>query len=178
RGNTLKYDRLVLSPGVDFLADRIAGLSGNEERIPHAWKAGPQTVQLHRQLEAMEDGGVYALHIPLAPFRCPPGPYERASLIAHYFKHRKPRSKIFVFDSNPDILSKKALFLRAWKDYEGILEYVPDSRLLSVDSRSLSAELEFDSIKADVLNVIPPMRAGRLADFLGVELSNGLWVDV
>lgn len=178
RGDTLKYDRLVLSPGVDFLPERVEGLAGNEERIPHAWKAGPQTSLLRRQLDAMEDGGVYALHIPLAPFRCPPGPYERISLIANYFKRHKPRSKVLAFDANPDIQSKKGLFLKAWEEYGDIIEYQPNARLMSVNAQNLTAEMEFDTIKADVLNVVPPMRAGRLTDFLGVELVNGLWVDV
>lgn len=178
-GKTLSYDRAVVSPGVDFMPERIEGLAGNEELVPHAWKAGPQTLLLRRQLEAMPDGGVYAMHIPTAPYRCPPGPYERACVIAHYFKQHKPRSKVMVFDGNPDIQSKKGLFMKAWEDhYKDIIEYHPNSRLMSVDAKARSAELEFGDIKADVLNVIPPMRAGRLADFLGVDLANERWVDV
>lgn len=179
RGPTLSYDRLVLSPGVDFMPDRIAGLTGNEHLVPHAWKAGPQTVLLRRQLEAMPDGGVYAMHIPQAPYRCPPGPYERACMVANYFKQHKPKSKVLVLDANPDITSKKGLFMKAWEDhYKGIIDYQPNSRLMSVNAAARSADLEFGSVKADVLNVIPPMRAGRLADFLGIGLANDRWVDV
>ncbi len=178
-GDTLDYDRLVLSPGIDFLTDEIEGLSGNEERIPHAWKAGPQTALLRQQLEAMEDGGVVAIHIPKVPYRCPPGPYERACLVSNYLKQHKPRSKVLLLDANPDIQSKKGLFQAAFAErYSGILEYVPNSTLLSVDASSLTAELEFSEVKADVLNVIPPMRSGRLVDQLGVELINDRWVDV
>lgn len=179
RGGTLSYDRLVLSPGVDFMTDRVSGLTGNEHLVPHAWKAGPQTVLLRRQLEAMPDGGTYVMHIPVAPYRCPPGPYERACLVANYFKQHKPRSKVLVLDGNPDITSKKGLFLKAWTDhYKDIIEYQPNSRLVSVNAAARTAELEFGDVKAGVLNVIPPMRAGRLVDFLGVPLANDRWVDV
>jgi sulfide dehydrogenase [flavocytochrome c] flavoprotein subunit len=179
RGDTLKYDRAVLSPGVDFMPDRVEGLTGNEHLVPHAWKAGDQTMLLRRQLESMRDGGLYAIHIPVAPYRCPPGPYERASLVAHYFKQHKPRSKVLILDGNADIQSKKGLFTKAWADnYGDMIEYRGNSRLMSVNAATRTAELEFDSVKADVLNVIPPMRAGRLVDFLGVELANDRWVDV
>jgi len=179
KGGTLTYDRAVLSPGIDFLSDEIGGLAGNEELIPHAWKAGAQTVILRKQLEDMEDGGVFAIHIPKAPYRCPPGPYERACLVANYFKEHKPRSKVLILDGNPDITSKKGLFLRAFEGtYKDIIEYRPNSTLVSVDARTRTAELDFSEVKADVLNVIPPMRAGRLVDFLGVELINDRWVDV
>ena len=178
-GKTLDYDRLVLSPGVDFMADRIEGLAGNEELVPHAWKAGPQTVLLRKQLESMSDGGTYVMHIPQAPYRCPPGPYERACLVANYFKQHKPKSKVLVLDANTDIQSKKGLFMKAWNDhYKDIIEYQPNSRLMSVNAQARTAELEFGEVKADVLNVIPPMRAGRLVDFLGIELANERWVDV
>jgi sulfite dehydrogenase len=178
-GERIGFDRLVLSPGIDFMPEQIDGLSGNSARIPHAWKAGPQTELLRRQLEAMPNDGVFALHIPRAPYRCPPGPYERACLIGHYLRQRKPRAKLLVLDANSEIQSKKALFTQAFTDrYRGIIEYRPDSTVVSVDAGSLRAELEFDTLRADVLNVIPPMRAGRLVDRLGIELINGRWVDV
>jgi sulfite dehydrogenase len=178
-GDVLGFDRAVLSPGVDFLPQDVDGLAGNEERIPHAWKAGPQTVLLRKQLEDMRDGGVYAIHIPKAPYRCPPGPYERACMVAHYVKATKPRSKVLILDANPDIQSKKGLFVQAFTGpYKDIIEYRPNSTLMSVDAATRTAELDFDQVRADVLNVIPPMRAGRLADSLGVALLNQRWVDV
>ena len=175
---TLHYDRVVLSPGIDFVPERIGGLAGNEERIPHAWKAGSQTVTLRKQLETMPDGGVFAMHIPRAPYRCPPGPYERACLVANYLREAKPKSKVLVLDANGDIQSKKALFSQAFERYGALVEYVPNSALQSVDAATLTAELEFDSIKADVLNVIPPMRAGDIATKSGLPLVNDAWVDV
>ena len=175
---TLSYDRLVLSPGIDFMSNAIAGLAGNQERIPHAWKAGAQTVLLRKQLEDMADGGVYALHIPKAPFRCPPGPYERACLVANYLRQAKPRSKVMVLDANGEIQSKKALFTKAFEGYKGLIEYVPNSELRSVNASTLTAELDFEKVKADVLNVIPPMRAGNIAVHAGLPLINERWVDV
>ena len=174
----LRYDRLVLSPGIDFLPNAVPGLEGNFERIPHAWKAGPQTVLLRRQLQDMADGGVFALHIPKAPYRCPPGPYERACVVAAYLRQHKPRSKVLVLDANGEIQSKKALFTSAFASYGSLIEYVPNSELRSVDAATRSAELEFDRVRADVLNVIPPMRAGSIATRAGLPLVNGRWVDV
>ena len=175
---TLSYDRLVLSPGIDFMSNAIAGLAGNQERIPHAWKAGAQTVLLRKQLEDMADGGVYALHIPKAPFRCPPGPYERACLVANYLRQAKPKSKVLVLDANGEIQSKKALFTKAFEGYKGLIEYVPNSELRSVNASTRTAELDFEKVKADVLNVIPPMRAGNIAVQAGLPLINERWVDV
>ena len=175
---TLSYDRLVLSPGIDFMSNAIAGLAGNQERIPHAWKAGAQTVLLRKQLEDMADGGVYALHIPKAPFRCPPGPYERACLVANYLRQAKPRSKVMVLDANGEIQSKKALFTKAFEGYKGLIEYVPNSELRSVNASTLTAELDFEKVKADVLNVIQPMRAGNIALKADLPLINDRWVDV
>jgi sulfite dehydrogenase len=178
-GATLDYDRAILSPGVELVPEQIGGLAGNEERIPHAWKAGAQTLLLRRQLESMRDGGVYALHVPLAPYRCPPGPYERACVVADYFRRHKPRSKVLVLDANAEIQSKKALFEHAFAGpYRDLIEYRPNSTLISVDAARRRAELEFETVDAEVLNVVPPMRAGRLVDQLGVELVNGRWVDV
>ncbi|MBD5804010.1 Sulfide dehydrogenase [flavocytochrome c] flavoprotein chain precursor [Azoarcus sp. Aa7] len=179
RDGEIGFDRVVLAPGVDFLTEQITGLAGNFECIPHAWKAGPQTELLRRRIDAMPEGGVFALHVPKSPYRCPPGPYERACLVAHYLRTRKPRAKLLLLDANSEIQSKKTLFAAAFAGpYKDIIEYRPDSTLLSVDAQTLSAELEFDRVRADVLNVIPPMRAGRLVDGLGIPLTNGRWVDV
>ncbi|AVZ78595.1 flavocytochrome C [Zoogloeaceae bacteirum Par-f-2] len=179
QGDTIGYDRAVLAPGIDFMFDEVGGLAGHTERIPHAWKAGAQTVLLRKQLEAMPDGGVYAIQIPKAPYRCPPGPYERACLVADYFKTAKPKSKVIILDANDDIQSKKGLFLHAFNStYQNIIEYRPNSAILEVDANNRVAKLEFDEVKADVLNVIPPMRAGDIAVRTGLPLINDRWVDV
>lgn len=178
KSGSLAYDRLVLSPGIDFIPGAVAGLDGNQERIPHAWKAGPQTVLLRKQLIDMKDGGVYALQIPKAPYRCPPGPYERACLVANYLRSAKPKSKVLVLDANPEIQSKKPLFTKAFESYKGMIEYRPNSELRAVDAATLTAELEFDKVKADVLNVIPPMRAGNIATTAALPLINSRWVDI
>ncbi|MBN4658885.1 flavocytochrome C, partial [Escherichia coli] len=128
---------------------------GAQDKVLHAWKAGPQTVALRKQLEAMPDGGVYALSIPLMPYRCPPGPYERACIVAHYFKKAKPKSKVIVFDANDDVTSKPALFKKAWDEhYKGILEYRPKHHVVDVDAATNTLKFEFnDDFKGDVLNV-------------------------
>ncbi|MGL6078561.1 FCSD flavin-binding domain-containing protein [Methyloversatilis discipulorum] len=181
KGGDLTYDRLVLSPGVDFMYDGLPGLqsASAQQAILHAWKAGPQTVALRKQLEAMPDGGVFAMTIPKAPYRCPPGPYERACMVAHYFKTKKPKSKVLVLDANEEIVSKKGLFLKAWADnYKDIIEYRPQSELRDVDAGNRTAILEFDQVKADVLNVVPPQRAGDIAAKSGLKLINNRWVDI
>jgi sulfite dehydrogenase len=181
RGGDIAYERLIVSPGVDFTFAEIAGYEQamNDGRVLHAWKAGPQTVALRRQLEQMRDGGVYALSIPLAPYRCPPGPYERASIVAAYFKQAKPRSKVLVLDANPDITSKAGLFRRAWSDlYPGIIEYRANSRAVGVDAATMSVRLELEDVKADVLNIVPPHRAGELAAKAGLITTNDRWCDV
>jgi len=180
-GSTLSYDRLVLSPGVDFMWDEIPGLKSAEaqNKVLHAWKAGAQTVALRKQLESMKDGGTYAISIPKAPYRCPPGPYERACLVANYFKQSKPKSKVVILDANEDVMSKKGLFTKAWGDlYKGIIEYRNNSEVKDVDVGSNTAILEFDKFKADVLNVIPPHRAGDIARTSGIKLVNNRWVDI
>jgi len=179
-GGTLSYDRLVLSPGVDFMYDRVPGLESEDarSRVLHAWKAGAQTAALRKQLEEMPDGGVYALTIPKAPYRCPPGPYERACLVANYFSRAKPKSKVLVLDANEEITSKKGLFTKAFEKYAGILEYRPNSELREVDAGRRTAILDFESVRADVLNVVPPQRAGDIAASSGLKLVNGRWVDV
>jgi len=178
-GGELAYDRLIVSPGIDFMAEQVGGLQAalDSGRITHSWKAGPQTVALRRQLEAMPDGGVFAMSIPKVPYRCPPGPYERACMVASYLKTAKPRSKVLVLDANPEIQSKKALFERAFRDhYSGIIEYRANAELKEVSG--LTAKLEFEDVKADVLNVIPPQRAGDLARTAGLINVNNRWAGV
>ena len=179
-GGVLSYDRLVLSPGIEFMYDQVPGLETEAARdtVLHAWKAGAQTVALRKQLEDMKDGGVYALSIPKAPYRCPPGPYERACLVANYLQKAKPKSKVLVLDANEEITSKKGLFTKAFEKYKGILEYRPSSELREVDAAGRTAVLEFDKVKADVLNVVPPQRAGDIAAKSGIKLINNRWVDI
>ena len=180
-GGEHAYDRLIVSPGVDFMYDQVGGLTtpAAQSNVLHGWKAGPQTVALRQQLEAMRDGGVYALSIPKAPYRCPPGPYERACMVASYFKQHKPKSKVLVLDANPEITSKKALFERAFKDhYGGIIEYKANAELKEVDGANRVARLEFEDVRADVLNVVPPQRAGDIARSAGLVNVNGRWVGV
>jgi sulfite dehydrogenase len=180
-GTTLGYDRLIVSPGIDFMYDGIPGLRSAEaqEAIPHAWKAGPQTLALRRQLTGMRDGGVFVFHIPMAPYRCPPGPYERVCQVADYFKKSKPKSKIIVLDSNPDITSKKGLFLQSWNGvYKGMIDYRPNSELADVDVKGKTVKLQFDSVKGDVLNVVPPHRAGDIAVKAGLITANQRWCGI
>lgn len=180
-GATLPYDRLILSPGVDFMPT-LPGLAkpGAQDKVLHAWKAGPQTVQLHNQLKALPDGGTYALTIPLAPYRCPPGPYERACMVASYFKVHKPKSKVIVFDANADITSKKGLFMKAWAEhYKGLIEYRPSHKLVDVDAATNTLKFDFnDDFKAGVANVLPDMRAGAIAVKSGLATANARWCEV
>jgi sulfite dehydrogenase len=180
-GSTLPYDRLVVSPGVDFMTEAVGGLATTaaQAKILHGWKAGPQTVALRQQIESMRDGGVFAISIPKVPYRCPPGPYERACVVASYLKQAKPKSKVLVLDANPEVQSKKALFEKAFKErYDGVLEYRPNAELKEVDANSGTARLEFEDVKADVLNVIPPQRAGDIAKAAGLVNVNSRWVGV
>jgi sulfide dehydrogenase [flavocytochrome c] flavoprotein subunit len=181
-GGELPYDRLILSPGVDFMMDTLPGMAkaGAQDQVLHAWKAGAQTMALRRQLEVMPDGGVYALTIPLAPYRCPPGPYERACQVAHYFSKAKPRSKVLVLDANDDVTSKGPLFKKAWAErYKGIVEYRPKHALTDVDAAGRTLKFEFnDDIKADVLNVVPAMRAGDIAVKTGLATANKRWCEI
>ena len=181
RGGDLAYDRLVVSPGIDFTYGDVQGYEAAMQsgRVLHAWKAGAQTVALRRQLEDMRDGGVYILSIPTAPYRCPPGPYERASVVAAYFKAAKPRSKVLVLDANPDVTSKGGLFKAAWKDlYGGILEYRGNAKAVGVDAGGGTVRLEVEDVKGDVLNVVPPQRAGDIAVQAGLVTHNNRWCDV
>ncbi len=177
----LSYDRLIVAPGVDFMFDKIEGLDAKvaDASIPHAWKAGAQTVMLRKQLVAMPDGGVFALSIPKGPYRCPPGPYERACQVAHYLKNNKPKSKVLILDANPDITSKKGLFMAAWNElYPGMIEYRPNSMVTAVNADTRTAKTEFEDVKADVLNVIPPMRSGVVADMAGLATVDARWCGV
>jgi NADPH-dependent 2,4-dienoyl-CoA reductase/sulfur reductase-like enzyme len=181
-GARISYDKLVLSPGVDMVFDSIEGLQAANAsgHILQAWKAGPETVALRKQLEAMPDGGVFAITVPEAPYRCPPGPYERASQVAHYFKQAKPKSKVLILDANPDITSKPALFKKFWSDnYKDIIEFRPNHKVTAVDAKT--STLKFDvqeSIRADVLNVLPAMRAGSIAMQTGLATVNNRWCGI
>jgi sulfide dehydrogenase [flavocytochrome c] flavoprotein chain len=179
RGGEIGYERLIVSPGIDFTFNEIQGYEAAMQagRVLHAWKAGEQTVALRRQLEQMRDGGVYILSIPTAPYRCPPGPYERASMVAAYFKKAKPRSKVLVLDANPDVTSKGGLFKAAWRDlYAGTLEYRGNAKAVGVDGNTV--KLEVEDVKGDVLNVVPPHRAGNIAQQAGLITTNNRWCDV
>ena len=181
-GSTLRYDKLVLAPGVDMMWDGVQGLQAAhaEGRILHAWKAGAETVALRRQLQAMRDGGTYAIVIPEAPYRCPPGPYERASVIAAYFKREKPRSKVLILDANPDVTSKGPLFKKAWAELYGpMVEYRAQHKAVAVDAAAGTVKFEIqDDVKADVLNVLPTMRAGDIAVKTGLANANARWCHV
>jgi len=176
-GTSLGYDRLVLAPGIDLRFDALPGYDkAAAEKMPHAWKAGSQTVLLRKQLEAMDDGGLVALAVPAAPLRCPPAPYERASLIAHYLKTRKPRSKVLVLDAK-DAIPQQRLFEDAWKLlYPGIIERVSLSqggRVTSVDPATNTIVTDFGNYTAQVANVIPPQQAGRIAQIAGAADKTG-----
>lgn len=182
-GIALPYDRCVLAPGIDFITEDIPGLASDtaQRRFPHAYKAGPQTGELRKQLEAMPDGGVYALSIPKIPYVCPPGPYERASVIADYFRRDKPRSKVLILDANDGVASKRPLFLQAWAErYPNLIDYRPNMpiRDVDVDAGNGAAIFDFEQIKADVWNVIPAQRVGKIARDLGLKLANGRWAEV
>ena len=181
-GAEIGYDRLIVSPGIDFMWNTLPGMASAEakSKVLHAWKAGEQTVALRKQLEAMPDGGVYALTIPLAPYRCPPGPYERACLVANYFKKAKPKSKVVIFDANDDIQSKKGLFTKAWNDhYKGMIEYRAKHKVTDVDVATNTLKFEFnEDFKASVANVVPDMRAGDIAVKTGLATANARWCEV
>lgn len=181
-GSTVSYDRLVLAPGVEVMTDFVKGFREAEAagKVVHAWKAGAQTALLRKQLEAMPDGGVFVMSVPTAPFRCPPGPYERACMVANYFKKAKPKSKIILLDGNPDIASKKGLFMNAWNTYyPGMIEYRPNNAPFAVDGDKMIVTTEFDDVKGDVLNVVPRQKAGEVCEMAGARNdSNGIWCAV
>jgi len=179
KGGELAYDRVIVSPGVEFMWGALPAMERPEAQaaVLHAWKAGPQTTALRAQLEAMPDGGVFVISVPEMPYRCPPGPYERACQVAAYFKAAKPRSKVVILDANADVVSKGPLFKKAWAElYPGMVEHRPNSKAVDVDVAGKVVKLEFDDVKGDVLNVIPPMKAGVIAaPFITV---NNRWCEV
>ena len=181
-GDSFSFDRLIVSPGVSLNYDTIEGYSeAAAEAMPHAWKAGNQTALLRKQLEAMDDGGLVVIAPPGNPFRCPPGPYERACQIAHYLKHNKPKSKILIIDAK-DKFSKQGLFTQGWKArYDGMIEWVPAAEtgggITSIDASSMTVSTDFDDYQADVVNLIPPQKAGTIAQIAGLADDSG-WCPV
>jgi sulfide dehydrogenase [flavocytochrome c] flavoprotein subunit len=176
-GKTFAYDRCVVSPGVDFKWDAIGGYDEKvAESIPHAWKAGPQTVTLHKQLLDMKDGGTVIIAPPENPFRCPPGPYERASQIANYLKKHKPKSKVLILDAK-DKFSKQGLFMAGWKKHYGdMIEWVSAAnggKIESLDAGSRTLQGAVDKYKGDVVNIIPPQKAGKIAHMAGLVNEKG-----
>jgi len=181
RGGDLKYDRLIVSPGIDFMFNEIAGYEDGMKsgRVLHAWKAGAQTIALQKQLAAMRDGGVFVLSVPLAPYRCPPGPYERASQVANYLKKNNRRAKVLILDANPDVTSKGPLFKKAWAElYPGMIEFRGNSKAIGVDAKTGTVKLEVEDVRGDVLNVVPPQRAGDIAMKAGLVTANNRWCGV
>jgi NADPH-dependent 2,4-dienoyl-CoA reductase/sulfur reductase-like enzyme len=177
----LSYDRLIIAPGVDFIYDSLPMLQSAEaqKRVPHAWKAGWQTVNLRQQLETMPDGGVFVMNVPAAPYRCPPGPYERAAQVAYYFKNHKPKSKVIVLDANAEIVSKKGLFTKVFNEmYAGLVDYRPNNTLVSVDVANKTVTTEFETVRAYVLNIIPPQRAGKPAQMAQLNNVDKRWCEV
>jgi len=181
-GKTLSYDRLVLSPGIQLNYEKVAGYSKEvSEKLTHAWKAGAQTATLRKQLEAMPDGGTFLMVAPPNPYRCPPGPYERVCMVADYFKRHKPKSKIVILDPK-DKFSKQGLFVEAWETlYPGMIDWVNPERggvVASVDAANMSVKTkDGDTIKADVINIIPPMQAGKIVTASGLADDKG-WAPV
>ncbi|MET0052258.1 MAG: NAD(P)/FAD-dependent oxidoreductase [Candidatus Thiodiazotropha sp.] len=180
-GSEYTYDKLILSPGINFRYDKIGGYSAEvAERIPHAWKAGPQTQLLRKQLEGMKDGGVCYIVAPPNPFRCPPGPYERAAQIALYFKHHKPKSKVIILDAK-DRFSKQGLFMQGYeKFYPGMVEWVSGASggiIEAVNPDAMTLVGQVDEYKGDVLNIIPPQKAGQIAQDAGLTNETG-WCPV
>jgi len=182
KGQKISYDRLVLAPGIEFMTDQIEGYAEGEAagKVLHAWKAGPQTLALRKQLEAMPDGGVFVIGSPPPPGRCVSGPYERASLVAQYFKRNKPKSKIIMLDGHIDVVSKGPMFKAAWKKlYPGMIDHRPYNLVTKVDHHSMIVTSEFEDVKADVINIVPKQRAGAICAAAGVRGdSAGVWCPV
>ncbi len=179
-GKSLAYDHLVVSPGISFRWGAIEGYDeAAAEVMPHAWKAGPQTVLLRKQLEAMKDGGVVVITVPEKPYRAPPAPYERASMIAYYLMENKPKSKVLILDSNSDF-EVRGVFMEAWeKFYPGMIEWIkgPDGRVERVDAGAMTVHAAGQAHKGDVINVIPPQKAGEIAQAAGLADDSG-WCPV
>ena len=181
-GASISYDKLIVSPGVDMNFDSVEGLQAANAsgHILQAWKAGAETTALRQQLQAMPDGGVIAITVPEAPYKCPPGPYERASQVAHYFKQAKPKSKVLILDANPDVTSKGPLFKKFWSEnYKDIIEFRPNHKVLAVDAKNNTVKFDAqESVRADVLNVLPAMRAGAIALQTGLATVNARWCGI
>ncbi len=182
-GATIGYDKLVVSPGIELMMGSVEGLAAAhaEGRVLQAWKAGAETVALRKQLQDMPDGGTFAITIPEAPYRCPPGPYERACQVAWYLKNNKPKSKVLILDANPDVTSKGALFKAVWaNNYKGMVEYRGQHKAVAIDAKAGLIKFEVqDDVKANVLNVLPSMRAGSIAVQSGLSnMANGRWAGV
>ena len=177
----ISYDRLIIAPGIDFMYDKLPSLESAEAQktVPHAWKAGWQTVNLRKQLEAMPNGGLFVMNVPKAPYRCPPGPYERACQVASYLKTNKPKSKVIVLDANAEIISKKGLFTKVFNEmYAGIIDYRPNVAVTDVDVATKTVITDFDKVSGDVLNIIPPQRAGKPAQMAGLNNIDKRWCEV
>jgi NADPH-dependent 2,4-dienoyl-CoA reductase/sulfur reductase-like enzyme len=172
-----EYDRVIVSPGVDFQWDQVEGLAQNQDKVLHAWKAGPQTVELAKRLQSMADGGVFVLTVPPVAYRCPPGPYERICQIAWYLKNNKPKSKLIVLDANQNVVSKPALFREAWKQYPNI-DYRASSKVVGVDPSTREVRTEFDKVRYDEINLIPPQRAGAIAVEADLVGADKRWCEV
>lgn len=180
-GGTIAYDRLIVSPGIDFRYAEVSGYDPIEtpKLIPHAWKAGEQTLLLRRQLEAMDDGGRVVINVPLPQFRCPPGPYERICQIAWYLKQVKPKSKIIVLDANPEILAKADLFRKAWTvHYPGMIEYRASQGVVGVTAATRTVHTDVEDIRGDVVNLIPPQRAADFAVAAGLVAAGRHWCPI
>ncbi|MDP2603542.1 MAG: FAD/NAD(P)-binding oxidoreductase [Deltaproteobacteria bacterium] len=176
--DSLGYDRLIVSPGIDFQWELVEGLAPAKDSVLHAWKAGPQTVQLAKQLQSLPDGGVVVMTVPPVAFRCPPGPYERASMIAWYLQTKKPKSKLIVLDANKDIVSKTGLFKAVFKDYPN-LDYRPAQKVEKIDVGAKEVTTEpGDKVKYDVINLIPPQRAGAIAVNADLVGGDKRWCEV
>ena len=174
----LTYDRAILSPGVDFQWEQVEGLPAAKDTVLHAWKAGPQTVALAKQLQELPDAGVVVMTVPPAAYRCPPGPYERACQIAWFLKTHKPRAKLLVLDANPNIVSKAGLFRAAWQAYPN-LEYRASNKVVKVDPGRREVTTEFgDVVRYDVVNLIPPQRAAGIAVEAGLVGADKRWCEV
>lgn len=178
---TLAYDHCIVSPGIDFRTEEIEGYDAKAmEAFPHAWKAGPQSTILRNQLQSMKDGGTVVMSMPLTPYRCPPGPYERSCLIASYLKKHKPKSKLILLDANPDVVSKKPLFTKAWSTfYKDNFQYIGGKKVTSVNVAGKSVSIEgIEDFKGDVINVIPPQRAADIAVKSGLVGDDKKWCPV
>ena len=174
--DSLEYDRLIVSPGIDFQWELVDGLAAAKDNVLHAWKAGPQTVQLAKQIHSMADGGVIVMTVPPVAYRCPPGPYERASMIGWYLKTKKPKSKLIVLDANKDIVSKTGLFKTVFKEYMANIDYRPAQRLEKIDVSAKEVTSDTgDKVKYDVVNVIPPQRAGAIAVEADLVVGDKRW---